>query len=145
MPRSGGGVLLDAVSRTSLVHLAHITGVDPDTDGFNANYKAQAIDDSTITVPKDLALFEDSVTFEAPITRPVVAPPVRLIPLSDTAGPSDLGDLCQIVIETDDSDPPVTVHALFAWEKIDTTECPPGAMPPDPIGEAMVLSALGVI
>jgi len=160
MPRPGGGVLLDATAGKSVskrVYLARIT----DTDGLtiNASYKAQAIDTfglppgdtSRITVPKDTAVYDGPGGHVAPITRPV-RDAIDKRTLSASGGPAGLGDLCLIVVDVfpaptpQDSD--VFFHALFAWEEIDDAPCPSAIatkIHPDPIGEAMALTAMGAL
>jgi len=144
----------------------------PTVTGFNATYKAISIatydtppaeddkgnpdpeNDTRITVPKDVAQYDIQDTFEPtawvdPITRPVGDP--DKIPLRINSGPAGLGDLCFIVIDTIPSNgpiPPITFHALMAWEKIDSSPCSSAsssALPPDPLGEAMTMAAMGVI
>ncbi len=155
MPRPGGGLLLDATaggSRRS--YEARITGVNPDANGFNATYKAQAIDDESITVPKDQMLYDDQdlgnpAAWEAPATRPADAPPVNLIPLSSTGGPADMGDCAYIFVDTgpgaEPGDPDIDYHVLKAWEKLNTEPCPTPAQGFDPDEEIRLLSIVGLL
>ena len=126
------------------IHLSRITGIihDPDPDGI-PKYKAISIetsgldvgDDSRITVPKDSSsggAYDSNLdtSYVTPLTRPV--PDTHNVEdaiAGSGGGPAGLGELCFIVIDSDNNDPPGMFHGLMLWEAAKTQLCPsvPGA------------------
>ena len=139
IPRPDGGALLDSPPRKIRVNTARITEVneDPGNPGFNATYKAQAIDDESITIPRLKVDFDDPSNLgERSDTRPA-KDPLDLIPRI-------VDDLCFIVVDSTVGGNPLNL--LFLWEQIDHEPCSPSPspiLPRDPIGEAMVVQAMG--
>ena len=131
------------------VHLARITGINHDVPLPNSppTYKAISIDTANavgggrFTVPEGSSAYDNqspsiASAWVSPITRPVSIPPMSVDDASLAGGPASLGDLCFIVVDRDDADPPNEPRGLFLWETARTLPCP--ASPnPSPVGSQL--------